>query len=286
MLYDRQYMREPQTPRRKNLRDLSAVQILLLVNVAVFVLGLFFEGFLNSRWLVDVFGLSFDGLKHWRLWGLLSYSFLHGTFLHIFLNMLVLHFMGPHLEVRVGKLRFYGIYFAAVVAGGLMWLLVELITGSDNFLVGASAGVFGVFTAFCMLEADRKMTFLLFFVFPLQIRPRVLIAFAAGFEFFNFLFNEIAPYSPSTGVGYSAHLGGILAGVFASFVISGKIKIPFGFNFTLGGNKYGWHSENAMTDSELKAEVNKILDKINARGFTSLTDREKDILSIAKDRLK
>ena len=40
------------------------------------------------------------------------------------------------------------------------------------------------------------------------------------------------------------------------------------------------------SDEELRAEVDRILDKVSASGFHTLTDAEKDTLSRAKERLK
>ena len=291
MLYDRPYMNagRPAAPGRKSLRDLTAVQLLLLANAAVYLLGLVFTSFFGSDWLESTFSLSLANVRDGYVWTLFTYAFLHGSLLHLGINMLVLYFVGPHLERRVGYWRTLAIFSAAAVAGGVFWLAVDLFSRSPAHLVGASGGVIGIFTAFCMLEADRKMTFLLFFIFPVSLRPRVLLAFLAGFEFFNFLFNEIAPYSNSSGVGYSAHLGGIAAGLVAALAIDGKMRV---FNRILPKKKYSGsagdysYRVNIMTDSELREETNRILDKINAKGFSSLSDREKEILSIAKDRLK
>ena len=88
-------------------------QALLLANVAVFFLGeLLGPGLLSS------FALWPLGSGFWP-WQILTYAFLHGSFNHLFFNMLWLYDLGGSIELRRGVWRFGALVLVAAVAGNL-----------------------------------------------------------------------------------------------------------------------------------------------------------------------
>lgn len=273
-------------------KNMTAVKFLILANVAVFLLNLFLQNFGGSDIMLRYFALSFDSLEHFKIWTLLTYAFLHAGILHLGVNMLVLYLAGSQLEARLGAKKTLIIYFASVLGGALVFMAASVLT-QKGFLLGASAGVIGVLSAFLVLMEDRVMRFLFFFVIPLNLRPRPILLAMLCIELFGFLFFEIAPHSGGSGVGYSAHLGGMAAGVLSALIIEGKLA-----NFSLpkfGGRRVKRKLEPAdshffkvdiVDEGALRAEVNRILDKINQSGFSSLTEAEKRTLQIAKEKLK
>lgn len=304
MISDRFYMRTPNNPKSAKswfdfLKSLSAVNLLVLLNAAAFLIEILFSVLGLGGFISNAFSLSLGTLKYGFVWTLFSYSFLHGGFLHILLNMFALVFIGRNVEFFVGYKKFMIAYFSAVFLGGIVWLLTGLIVGKPSLLLGASGGVAGIVAMFCMLVPDRKLTFLLFFIVPVSMRPKVMLAIIAGIEFFNFLFFEIHSGPSSVGIGFSSHLGGMLAGVIYALILDGKLRfLPFckfgkkpmgsarDYSFKIDMQYSGGNSRKNYSDSELRAKVNEILDKLNEKGFSSLNDEEKEILSIAKDRLK
>lgn len=170
---------------------------LLLINVAVF-------------FLLPLVGPGFGALfALWPLgpnflpWQVVSYAFLHGSFNHLFFNMLGLWMFGSELENVWGQRRYLQFYFASVVAAALTQLLVNALLGSDAPTVGASGGLFGLLLAFAMLFPNRII--LLFFVIPMKAKYLVL------------LFGIVELYQGAavlnTGVAHFAHLGGMLGGL-------------------------------------------------------------------------
>lgn len=297
MLYDRDYMRNSGGGRAGGgadslFKNMTAVKFLILANVAVFLLNLFLQNFGGSDIMLRYFALSFDSLEHFKVWTLLTYAFLHAGILHLGVNMLVLYLAGSQLESRLGAKKTLTIYFASVLGGALLFMAASVLT-QKGFLLGASAGVIGVLSAFLVLMENRVMRFLFFFVIPLNLRPRPILIFMLCIELLGFLFFEIAPHSGGSGVGYSAHLGGMAAGVLSVLIIEGKLA-----NFSLPKfvrRKVKRKLEPAdshafkvdiLDENALRAEVNRILDKINQSGFSSLSDAEKRTLQIAKEKLK
>lgn len=273
---------------------MSVTKYLIVINVAVYFLNLILANFGGSDILTRYFALSFGSLEHFKIWTIFTYSFLHAGLLHLGVNMLVLYFTGTQIEERIGGLKTLIIYFSAVLGGALFFMLASFMT-QKGFLVGASAGVIGLLSALLIMMEDRVMRFLFFFVIPLNLRPRPILILMLCFELFGFLFFEIAPHSGGSGVGFSAHLGGIALGVLSALIIDGKIdklsipkfwKSNASFSRKIKPADSHYYKVDIIDENALKAETNRILDKINKSGFSSLSDAEKRTLQIAKEKLK
>ena len=136
-LYDRDYMRERSKSPLNALFDgnFSAVGVLIVANVVCFIVGAFVASTSWGPSIFSFFELSLNGLLHGRIWTLVTYSFLHYDFLHIFLNMLGLFFIGKYLEHFLGPRKFLAVYFCGAVLGGLIWLATGF--GRPEVLIGA-----------------------------------------------------------------------------------------------------------------------------------------------------
>lgn len=88
---------------------------------------------MTSRQLVERYGL-------W--WTPLSATYLHGSLLHIFFNMLWLRMLGPNLEAMLGPGRFFLLYTASGIGGFLVSNAL-----SPHPSVGASGAIFGLLAA-------------------------------------------------------------------------------------------------------------------------------------------
>ena len=270
----------------------SMVIKLIIANVAVFLLQNVFVYALKSSVIEQFFALSPYAISKGYFWTLITYSFLHANFIHILINMLVLYFIGTHVESILGPRRFLGLYLASAFTGGLAWLLFHLNT--PGLVVGASAATIGTLICFCALLPNQPITFLLFFILPITMKPKWLAAIVIGFELFGFLFRELQGQGASD-IAYSAHLGGAL-GSYLFFLLA--IQRDFSFsrfipksikierpNRSKRQGLTGRFKVN-ISGKNTKEEVNRILDKINQKGFASLSQDEKEFLEKAKDFLK
>jgi len=187
-----------------------ATQALLLANVAMFFLGdLLAPGLLSPLALYPV------GAGFWP-WQIGTYAFLHGSFNHLFFNMLGLWMFGGELEHVWGQKRFLQFYAASVVAAALTQLLVNALLGSNLPTVGASGGLFGLLLAFAMIFPNRVI--LLFFVIPMK--AKYLVALYGLVELYQ------GVYVLNSGVAHFAHLGGMLGGLLTLRYWRGQA--PFG----------------------------------------------------------
>jgi membrane associated rhomboid family serine protease len=172
-------------------------QALLLANVAIFFLGE-----LLGPGLLAAFALWPLGNGFWP-WQVVTYAFLHGSFNHLFFNMLGLWMFGSELEHLWGQRRFVQFYAASVLAAAATQLVVNAMLGTGAPTIGASGGLFGLLLAFAMVFPNR--TILLFFVLPMK--AKWLVALYGILELYQ------GVYVLNSGVAHFAHLGGMFGGL-------------------------------------------------------------------------
>lgn len=291
MLEDRYYMRQSPFDARR-----SITVLLLMVNVAVFVLQLALQQF-TSFPVNDYFALSLDGLKHGYVWQLITYEFMHVGVLHLLFNCWAIYVFGQEVEEALGRKAFVALYFSSGIIGGLVQTLAGLFLGRwfAAPVLGASAAAFGLVAAFALLFPDRVI--LLFFIIP--IRAKYLLVLCGVLVVIGLLSPENSP----TGVHIAdaAHLGGMLTGL--AFV---RYAMHWNFHWPrlrrvgtqtprrlvkVGSSSSGRWSrskteEELPRDEFLSKEVDPILDKISAHGIQSLTERERGILEAAREKIR
>jgi len=289
MLEDRDYMRSPEYGAS---RWRSVTVTLLLVNFAVFASQVILAMALSREGLFAAigkpvsamdyyFGLSFDGLRHGYLWQLLTFQFLHGGLLHIALNSFGIFTFGLAVEQFLGAKRFLKLYLISGVIGGLIQILVEftltMITHNDYRLyipvVGASAGLFGLIAAFATMFPERDLTVLLFFVLPITVSARVLLAVSAGISVLGVLIDK-------SNVAHAAHAGGMLGG---------WLMLRYFARRPVYATRKSREPSGAPAELEtdfLSKDVDPILDKISRQGIQSLTAAERKILDAARKKME
>ena len=281
MLYDRPYMRRNSSPRLNCLTD-----FLILMLIVSFIFQSVLKLFSVDLPLLRSFGLSFESLKSGFVWTLLTYSFLHEGALHLLFNILGIHFISRNLEYSLTRESFIMLFLLSVFLGSISWLSFNI---NGGFLIGTSAFVMGSLTRFCLMRPDNPITFLLFFVLPVSLKPKHLLVGVICLELYGFIFSELQNIS---NIAHSAHLGGMLAGFILSTSFGKSLVLP---KLSFKSSKVrSAKSKTTVTDYSIDSEVttglenqvDKILDKINEKGFGSLTDREKSLLEKAKSLFK
>ena len=290
MIFDRPYMRTGTSSQEKP----WALKYVLIATLSIFVLQNIFEVWFHSEFLIKSFSLTPFLIEKGFLWTLLTYAFLHASTLHLIFNLVGIFFIGRIVEPRLGSTQFLALYLGSALCGSLLWLAVNWSQNSS--LVGASAAVLGIIAYFCLVYWEQPITFLLFFVIPITIKPKWIFWILLATECFLFLFHEI-PEETNHKIANSAHLGGMLMGILYykwltrefnphfSRKIQSKIKNWFQRQ-TSPYTKNRNFSVNIQSHDELKTEVDRILDKINTKGFKALEQKEIRTLERARRLLK
>ena len=237
--------------------------------------------------LFSLVGLSGLNLTNGYIWTLFTYALFHEGIIHLLWNLLLIHFVSRKVEQYTFKSEFIILVAASVTSGSMFWVLFNYNVGT---LIGASAFAMGSLTHFCLKRPNEPMTFLLFFILPVTIKPKYLLLIFVSLEFYFFIFNALAG---NTQIAHSAHLGGAFAGLLLSSKNFASINIPkFSFKFSKSpkrANKEKKATYNYTlnkTSTNYESEIDKILDKINEKGFGSLNQEEKELLEKAKNLFK
>ncbi len=205
-----------------------------------------------------------------RPWSIITYMFLHAGISHILFNMLGLFFFGPRVEERIGSKRFVQLYFIAGVSGALL----SFIFAPRAAIVGASAAVFGVMLAFAMFWPRDQI--MIWGIIPIEARWLVVIT--------TFLALWSGLSGSRGGVADFAHLGGYLgAYIFLKLIDPARRIAQFRASTIAPAPKEklsNWKRVDVTKVHEVnREELNRILDKINASGLSSLTPQERLFLS-------
>ena len=137
-------------------------------------------------------------------WQLVTYSFLHGNGLHLFVNMLGLFMFGSEVERVLGYRRYFTYYFVSVLSAALAQLVMSAMAAGPPYpTVGASGGVFGLLLAYGMFFPRR--TVMLIFP-PIPMPARMFVFTYAAIELY------LGVTGTQAGVAHFAHLGGMLGG--------------------------------------------------------------------------
>jgi len=186
------------------IRLTPAVKWLLGLNLAAFIIQQTADRFFGIG-LLEIFALipHHFVMDAW-LWQIVTYSFLHGDVVHLFLNLLMLAFIGGDLEGAWGTKQFLRFYAFCTIIAGCAYLIIQILSrdGLMMPMVGASGGIYGLLMAYGLIYSERTLLFML--LFPLKAKYFVWILVAV--EFMTSL------YSPHDRLSSVAHLGGMGAG--------------------------------------------------------------------------
>lgn len=122
-------------------------------------------------------------------WRMLTTALVHGSILHVALNMYTLWIFGQILEGMLGRGRYFALYVLSGLAGSLG---VLFLSDPGIPVVGASGAIFGLMGAFLVIQRrlGGNSTQLL-----------VLVGI-----------NLVIGFIPGLGIAWQAHVGGLIGG--------------------------------------------------------------------------
>jgi membrane associated rhomboid family serine protease len=181
--------------------------ILIAVNIAAF--------FLTVPEDADVYGIrAGDILAGDNLLTLLTSMFLHVSILHLLFNMWSLWIFGDNVEEDLGPLGYLFLYFASGIAGGVAF---AAFAGDPTVVaIGASGAISGVMGAYLVLHPRNRVLTLvpLGIIFTtVRINAPIFIGLWFLIQFAGFA------VAGESGVAYSAHVGGFLAGLVLALML-------------------------------------------------------------------
>ncbi len=203
-------MSDQQSPSPVEQRPPNAVRIRVperkpLVTWIILALTvLFFLGQYLTEAIYDYDLLFFLGGKINRFillgqfWRLLTPALLHGSILHLALNMYALYVLGRRMERFYGHWRFLALYWLSAFAGNV---LSFVLTPAPS--LGASTAIFGLLSAEGIFILQNRKLFG-------KVRTNQMLGNLA----FILLVNLSYGFMPGTNIDNMGHIGGFLGGLF------------------------------------------------------------------------
>ncbi len=264
----------------------TIVEKLIYINIFIFLFTLFISVFQDlfkndTNFLIQWFSLdaSTDSLFT-KPWSLISYGFLHESFIHIIFNLIALYFIGNLFIDYFTQKQLFTFYLLGTFFGGLFYLFSQnyfpLFEGKTTTLIGASAGISTIFIGIStyMPNFELKIRFIGF------VKLWYLAAIWVSLD--------VLGLTGENAGGHFAHLGGSIFGfLYINKVRNRKFNI-FKKLFSIFTPKKKplktvyKSTNNTKTNSNTKdftqKKIDIILDKISKSGYDTLTKEEKEIL--------
>lgn len=190
------------------LKSPTVVDLIIRWNVFIFILW-FMMIYVDPIFMEKNFLLSWTAVSEGRFWTLLTSVFSHNFFLHLFINMYFFYGFGKALESFLGSKRFLRLYLLSGLCGSTGHCLVSyfILNRPDLMALGASGAIAGVIIFFGLMFPKERVYF--FGLIPLPAMWAIFIFIV--FELRGLFAQAQGSMAP---IGYGAHLGGALGGLF------------------------------------------------------------------------
>lgn len=268
---DRGYMRDRRPPpigfgTSWTLRAIVALVVLFVASKGA-------EGWFHWYGWRDWLLLSREGLARGRVWTLLTAALFHADAWHLVFNCLGLWFFGKLVEETLGARKYLVFLLLAAVLSHVPFVAAEFLAHGNAITIGASGVVMAalVFAAFRYPGAPFTLI-----VFPLKLWQIALLY--VGLDAYAVLTRS------GSGIDHWSHLGGAAFGWAAHRFGVPTFSLPRRRRARAAGAGPLPHGGRPPRDAGPFAggnsarEVDRILDKINAKGIGSLTEAEREFL--------
>lgn len=198
------------------------VIVLIVLNILAFLyevsLGSSAEAFIYQFGILPWEVAHGENLKHSMfvppVLTLITSMFLHGGIGHIIGNMWFLWLFGDNIEDTIGHFRFLTFYFVCGIAAGAVHIALD--PNSTIPTIGASGAISGVLGGYIVLFPKIRIRTLITLGFFFDV-IRVPAIFFLGLWF---LTQAMGWLGPQTGVAFAAHIGGFVAGVLYTLLLT------------------------------------------------------------------
>ena len=154
--------------------------------------------------------------------------FMHGSWDHIFGNMLFLYVFGQNVEDAFGHAGYLVFYVLGGLAATVTQTAMTLLAGSASDAqvpsLGASGAIAAVLGAYFVLFPNAKVLGLIGF-FPVRISAWFFLGFWFLYQLFEANFGLFDAGSHGGGVAFFAHVGGFAFGFVVASVLRGAGRL-------------------------------------------------------------
>lgn len=278
---------------KRELTKKDILSQLIYINVIIFIIIRVLDviGFLFQSDIIHIiqwFAMPADYNSFFtKPWSIISYMFVHQTFLHLLFNLLWLYFGGKLFLAYMNQKQLLSVYIIGGIIGGLCFSIAYNIfpvfsaIATHAIAIGASASVLAIVFAIATYVPNHKVR--LIFIGDVSLKYLALFLIVL----------DILSIPKGNSGGHIAHIGGAIfgflyikqlqAGNDLSKYVTPIIDYLSGFFKT--SNKFKKVYKKRTPDQEFrnqrvknKKKIDKILEKISKSGYDSLTKEEKNLL--------
>lgn len=229
----------------------------------------------------------FSGFLH-KPWTLLTYPWAHSNFWHLLTNMLWLYCFGSVIQSLIGFKEIIPLYIISSLFAGSLFLIVNAFwpgMGGSMFILGALPGIMGF--AFASITLAPRFRFYL--GDRLSIPLWAVLAIFVVINLMSFSYTNISSLIVCTGAAFAGFCyikllrGGYKPGAFI-YGVGNSIQSVFTPQQHPNGKIKGHRRKEALDlakineEHNLEESIDLLLDKINQKGYDSLTKEEKETL--------
>ena len=266
-------------------QNLNLLEKVIFLNIVCFVFPYIFNTFFylfgqTNISIISWFELSSDITDIiFKPWSIISYSFFHSGFFHLFWNMILLFYSGQIFLNLFPNKMFLSSYFMGVIFGGIIFIFCynffPIFSNSSASMIGSSAGVMAVLIFMCVYSPDYEIRILFF---------NVKLFYIGLF----FVLTDIIQIPYGNAGGHFAHLGGAVIGFLYAQNIKKGSDIFKSFSSLFVTKIYKSRpKEKKIINNDFKnishknlkqKKIDEILDKISSSGYDSLSQEDKNFL--------
>lgn len=184
-------------------KKIVVTKVLIIICVIMFLISLYLSDNFSANLLIlgaNNRQLVLDG----EIWRLITNAFLHGNYIHLFVNMYSLWIVGKQVETYMGRTRMLAIYLLSALMGGLF----SNVFLENSISVGASGAIFGLMGS--LLYFGYHYRLYLSNALITQIVPIIILNLTLGFT--------------TSGIDNACHVGGLIGGYLSTMIVGVKYK--------------------------------------------------------------
>ena len=193
---------DPKIPKHKPI----FTKLLIILISTMFVVEIFYTAKYGEQGIIILGAKWNEGITNGECWRFFTCALLHGSFMHLFLNLAGLYIFGKELESIYGSLKY--LLICLLTSWGAT---LASYTLSQGIAIGASGIVFGIIGSLIVFYFKQKNK-----VTGASYKFKSMYTLVI----MNLLFGLFIPK-----IDNSAHIGGIFTGLLSGWLLSPKYEI-------------------------------------------------------------
>lgn len=193
---------DPRIPKCKPIIS----SILIVIMIIMFFIEILFSALYNDKAIIFLGAKWNEGITNGEYWRFITCTFLHGSFIHLFLNVFAIYIFGQEVESLFGNFRFLLTYLISSWGASLTSYVF-----SNEIAIGASGAVFGIIASLVVFFYKQREK-----VSGANLRYKSMYTLII----INLVFGFFLPR-----IDNAAHIGGTISGLVSSYFISPEYKI-------------------------------------------------------------